>query len=358
MVELPFLILGFSVLLHVLFVSITIGTGWISAISRLLAYLKKDFELEKVSKNAFRILVVFELFSGVWGTIITVILAGFFPGLTALATNILFVPLLIALISIMIRIPSIAAFWYTWGKINPRMHCAIGLLMAVSGFTIPFGFRTLFSEISAPVAVAQFIAAGTANPFAAYTSTVFWLIYLHTIFASLSVGGFVVAYLNSKEGYDRGVRIGYWYGLVFLILQIPVGILYWFSLSFSSNYIFETITFGSFMPILAAKLLTVLVLLVLSIMAYSEKKPGLAGYTAILSLLAVVLGETLNDGSRHPFMVVIGKEGIPISSFANFYIEIPMLTVYVILLFLIISILTFLAALFYALFRRFLAEPQ
>lgn len=104
------------------------------------------------------------------------------------------------------------------------------------------------------------------------------------------------------------------HGLVFLILQMPVGILYWFSLSFSSNYIFETITFGSFMPILAAKLLTVLVLLVLSIMAYSEKKPGLAGYTAILSLLAVVLGETLNDGSRHPFMVVIGKEGIPISS--------------------------------------------
>jgi cytochrome d ubiquinol oxidase subunit I len=358
MADLPFIILGFAVLVHVIFASITIGTGWISAISRLLAYLKNDSELERMSKDAFRILVVFELFSGVWGTIITVILAGFFPSLTALVTNVLFAPLLIALISIMIRIPSIAAFWYTWGRINPKVHSALGLLMATSGFAIPFGFRTLFSEINAPAAIAQFISAGTTSPLAAYTSSLFWVLYIHTIFASLSVGGFVFAYLMSKEGHERGFRTGYRYGLGFFMLQIPVGIIQWHLLSFSSQHIFETITFGSFMPVLAAKLSIVLALLVLGIFGYSTGKTGFARHAALLSLLAVFLGEMMNGGARYPFMVVIGKSGIPIVSFANFYMEISMTAVYIILAFLILSILIFLAAVFYALFRRFLSEPH
>ncbi|TDA26423.1 MAG: cytochrome oxidase subunit I, partial [Archaeoglobi archaeon] len=41
-----------------------------------------------------------------------------------------------------------------------------------------------------------------------------------------------------------------------------------------------------------------------------------------------------------------------------FYIEIPLTAVYVILAFLIMSILVFLIALFYALFWRFLSEPH
>jgi len=50
-------------------------------------------------------------------------------------------------------------------------HSAIGMLMAVSGFAIPFGFRTLFSEINSSAAVAQFISSGAANPFAAQAIT-------------------------------------------------------------------------------------------------------------------------------------------------------------------------------------------
>ena len=348
-------ILGLAVLLHIIFVR-TIGTGWISDSSRFLAYLKKDHELERISKDAFRIMMVFELFSSVWGTIITVILAGFFPSLTALVTNILFVPLLIALISIMVRIPSIAAFWYTWGKIDPKAQSVVGILMAVSGFTIPLGFRSLFSEINAPAALAQFISSGAANPFAAYTSAIFWIFYLHTIFASLSVGGFMLAYLMSKERHSRGVRLGYRYGLGYLVLQIPISIVYWYLLSSSSQYIFETITFGQFLPIFASKLSVVLILLVLGILGFSMDKAAFAKYSALFSLLAVFFGEMMNDGARYPFFVIIGKGGIPISSFANFYIEIPFIAVYIILAFLIMSILIFLVALFYALFRRFLSN--
>ncbi|MET1123825.1 MAG: cytochrome ubiquinol oxidase subunit I, partial [Archaeoglobaceae archaeon] len=300
MSDLAFFALGFALLIHIIFVSITIGVGWISAFSRLSAYLKNSSYHERFARKTFRILVVFELFSGVWGTIITVFLAGFFPSLTALATNVLFVPILIALISIMIRIPSIGIFWYTWGKIHPRYHSAIGMVMAISGFTVPLGFRAIFSEINKPTALAEFMEGVAVSPLAAYTSVLYWLLYFHTIFAVMSVGGFVVAYLMSLERDTEGMRIGYLYGLGFLILQIPVGKIYWASLRDFSPYMFSNITFGSFLPAFIAKLSAVTVLVFLSVIGYIRESVSYAKYSLILALLAVFLGELMNSGARYP----------------------------------------------------------
>lgn len=356
MSDVGFLGLGISVLIHVLFVTITMGVGWITAFSRYIAYRKNDVSLEKFARRTFRVLVVFELFSGVWGTIITVFLAGFFPTLTALATNVLFAPLLIALISIMIRLPSIGIFWYTWDKIHPRIHSTIGFIMAISGFTIPFGFRAIFSEITAPTAIAEFVAKGFATAFASYSSIVFWLLYLHTVFAALSVGGFVVAFISSLDKDLNGIKIGNRYGLYFLIAQVPIGLFYWLSLRDFSYYMFDKITFGSFLPILALKITVALVLLIIAVIAISAKDKIKYQYPVILSLLVVFLGELMNSGARYPYMVILGKEGIHFSNFLNFYIEIPMTAVFVILAFLVVSIIIFSAALFYTVFKRYLLE--
>ena len=110
---LAFTILGIAVIVHVIIVNITLGTGWISAMARYLAWSRNRPELEVMSRKVFKILIIHELFSGVWGTIITVILAGLFPTLMATATDIIFLPILIALSSILIRIPSIALFSYS-----------------------------------------------------------------------------------------------------------------------------------------------------------------------------------------------------------------------------------------------------
>ncbi|MDI3497007.1 cytochrome ubiquinol oxidase subunit I [Archaeoglobus sp.] len=356
MSEVGFFGLGFAVLLHIIFVSITIGVGWIAAYSRLKAYLSNDSYLEMFSRKVFKVMVVFELFSGVWGTIITVFLAGFFPTLTALATNVLFVPLLIALISIMVRIPSIGIFWYTWGKIHPKYHSFIGIVMAVSGFTIPLGFRAIFSEITAPTAVAEYLSTSAVSPLAAYANPFFWLLYLHTLFAVMSVGGFVVAYLMSLEGDSDGIRVGYLYGLGFLLIQIPMGVIFWASLHDYSPYMFSSVTFGSFAPAFAAKIAVVTALLVLGVLGYVRESASYTKYSLILALSAVFFGEMMNSGARYPYMVVTGSEGIPIAAFSNFYIEVPMVAVYVIMAFLLISLAVFLTAAFYALFKRYLTE--
>ncbi|AFA39919.1 hypothetical protein Pogu_1892 [Pyrobaculum oguniense TE7] len=64
----------------------------------------------------------------------------------------------------------------------------------------------------------------------------------------------------------------------------------------------------------------------------------------------------LSDGFRCPSMVIAGEKGLPATLFANFYVDIPMGAVNVILAFLIFSVVVFTTAAFYALYRRFLVE--
>jgi hypothetical protein len=63
--------LGLSVVLHVIFVSMTLGTGLLAALYRWRAYGENDAWAELFARKVFKVLIVSELFSGVWGTIIT-----------------------------------------------------------------------------------------------------------------------------------------------------------------------------------------------------------------------------------------------------------------------------------------------
>ena len=352
--------LGLAVTLHIIFTAMTLGTGLMAAFYRWVAYRNNDAWAELFARKAFKVLIVSELFSGVWGTIITVFLAGFFTALTTLATNTLFIPIAIAIASIMIRIPAIAISWYTWGKIHPRTHSLVMWIMALSGFGVPFGFRAIFAEINNPVAVGYYLQTGHNPGFMPYANPLFWTLYLHTAAAVISTGGFVAASLMSLEKEPRGISVALKFGLYALMAQLVLGPLYWLSLSQYAPLLFNAVntTFG---PLFAIKLVAVAALLALGIMANRKIKagaaaPGYVKWLGPLALFAVAAGEVLNDGSRYPNMVLIGDKGLPATLFANFYMDIPMGAVYVILAFLIFSIVVFTTAAFYALYKRFLAE--
>ncbi|MEZ0319892.1 MAG: cytochrome ubiquinol oxidase subunit I [Pyrobaculum sp.] len=351
--------LGLAVTLHVIFTAMTLGTGLIAAITRYSAYKNNDPWAEMLARKVFKVLIVSELFSGVWGTIITVFLAGFFTAITTLATNTLFVPISIAIASIMIRIPTIAISWYTWGKISPRTHSIIMFIMALSGFGVPFGFRAIFAEINYPYAVAYYLQSGQNPGWLAYENPLFWTLYLHTVAAVISTGGFVVASLMALENDAKAVRRGLWFGFGFLTAQLALGPLYWYSLRLYSPLLFRAVN-HEYAPLFAIKLAAVAALLVLGYSALRQAKEGevasYAKWLGPLALFTVALGEILNDGTRYPNLVLMGKQGLSVNLFANFYIDIPMPAVDVILAFLVLSIVVFTTAAYYALYKRFLAE--
>jgi cytochrome d ubiquinol oxidase subunit I len=367
---LGFSILGISIIVHVVIVNITIGSGWISAMARFLGWLRGKPELEIMSRKAFKILMVHELFSGVWGTIITVILAGFFPTLTAIATDVIFYPILIALSSIFVRIPSIALFWYTWGKVKSSVHVVLGFVMALSGFGIPFGFRYIFAQLTYANAI-ELALQGFKDlaRVAVFFNPVYVPLILHTWFGAMSIGGFIVASFFTIKG-NVNVKfawIGLWHGVVFLILQAFVGPWYLVTLSAKAPILFDNLVgaVGSslnILPVFIAKISLVTSLALVSAMVWSAVRHGngnVPRYALMLGPMAVtvaIAGEFMNDGGRYPFMVLEGQTGIRVAEFMNVYLDIPLGTVYGVVAILVGFIVLFMGTAYYALNRRYLSD--
>ena len=367
---LGFSILGISVIVHIIIVNITIGTGWISAMARFLAWTRNDPPLEIMSRRVFKILIIHELFSGVWGTIITVILAGFFPTLTAIATDIIFYPILIALAAIFIRIPSIALFWYTWGKVRPAVHALLGFVMALSGFGVPLGFRYVFAQTLLPDAV-LLASQGfrELSRIAVFINPVYYPLILHTWFGAMSIGGFVVASFFAIKGNINAkfAWVGLWHGVLFLVLQGIMGPWYLLTLASNAPLLFGNIIGAAgailnLLPVFASKIFVVAVLAIIAAASWRLVKRGFGivpRYSLALGPIAVlvaIVGEFLNDGGRYPFMVLAGQSGIRASEFMNVYLEIPFTAVLVIVGTLVAFIGVFMATAYYALNRRFLAD--
>ncbi|MEM2246074.1 MAG: cytochrome ubiquinol oxidase subunit I [Thermofilum sp.] len=351
--------LGLALLIHIAFVSITLGTGLAAAWTRWLAYKRGDRELELASRRFLKLLLVTELYSGVWGTVITVFLAGFFTPLLTLATNTLFIPLAVAVSSIMVRIPAIAASWYTWGRISPRAHALIMWVMALSGFGIPFGFRAVFAEMHYPLAIGHYLQGGGHPGLLAYGNPLFWLLYLHTVAAVISVGGFASAWVAELGRDARGLSFALKLGAYPLFAQLALGPAYWLGLSQYSPLFFEVVTFN---PLLAAKAAAVAALAALSLRALRRLNRGSAPSVkplAALAVLTALAGETLNSGVKYPNLVYAGYEALPARAFANLYLEIPAPLVGVILAFLAASMAVFILASYLALVKRYVAdEPE
>ncbi|MEM3492354.1 MAG: cytochrome ubiquinol oxidase subunit I [Nitrososphaerota archaeon] len=365
-----FSLLGLSVLIHIVFVNITIGTGWISAVSRYLSWRRMDADLELMSRRVFRILVITELFSGVWGTIMTVILAGIFPTLLALATDVLFYPILISLTSIIIRIPSIAVFWYTWGRISPRTHSVIGLVMAVSGLGVPIGFRYIFAEITSPYAIRMALEGMKEEArLAVFLNPTYPPLILHTIAGAMLVGSLMTAsYFATKNNMNvKYSRYGILIGLPFVVLQGFAGTWYLLSLMTYSPILFRNlmgiggVTFNAG-PIFIAKVLVIAVILFMMLMGYrgmkreSNMTPSYVAHLGTLGVVMLIISEFLNDGARYPYMVLIGEDGLPPINFMNVYMDIPLPIVYVILGSLMVLTGVFLLIFYYALNKRYLPE--
>jgi cytochrome d ubiquinol oxidase subunit I len=364
------MILGIAVIVHVIIVNVTLGTGWISAMARYLAWSKDRPDLEIMSRRVFKILIIHELLSGVWGTIITVILAGLFPTLMATATDILFLPLLIALSSILIRIPSIALFWYTWGRIRPGLHTALGFVMAISGFGVPFGFRYIFAEITYPYALSMAMngLADLARTAVFFNPLYPWLL-LHTWFGALSVGGFIVASFFTIKGNVNAkfAWIGLWHGVLFLFVQGALGPVYLLNLSIRAPLLYSNIldlsgsTFNV-APLFIAKLSLVAFLVALSVNVWRSLKRGngiLPRHALALGPLAIliaIIGEFMNDAGRYPYLVLLGNSGLEPSVFMNVYVQVPWTIVMGVVCVLLVFVGVFMVTVYYALNRRFLAD--
>lgn len=328
-VTLPLTVLGGVLLIHLTFVNINIGLGFYSVILRWMSL--SNIDAFKPARKVFKFLVATEVVSGVYGTMITVVLAGFWPTLVNIATIILFIPLLVSIIGIIIRLTSIAAYWYTWDKVGPRIHLSIGLVMAFSGLMIPAGFRYIFAFIDKPHGLTS-LNPITGNTIEALMNPVYPPLLLHTLFGALSIG-FLAASAGLAWSSKIDKTLERWSGYASLLgglMIIPQGLTgfwFWSTLGFHSPYLFASLN-KSFLPVqysstdvshlFLGMVLLSIIILVFGIIHYYQPSRRWTAYTlAPLSIAALMFGEIAHDIGRLPYMVIVGEKGVPVELFIN-----------------------------------------
>ena len=364
---LSFFVLGFALEMHLIFVNVIIGTTVLTVITRYLAYLRNDPGLEVVARDMFRLMVVTGLFGGVWGTILTVFMAGLFPSMTAIFTRVYFYPVAIALVGILVSIPLIAIYWHLWGRVNPRTHSLIGIPLAISVLLVPVGFRYLFAGLDYP----QFMM-GDFNPLSVFSNPIYPPLIAHTLIGAMDIGAFVTAsVLATRRNLNiRGLRITLGTGLLLLVPQAIAGAYYFTVLKRYDPYIVSNIAgpllgydpgTSLFYPAFYAAITLTIVLVTVALYAFYAVMQGRVIRYAVISTgflaeVVLILMEYVNDGSRYPYLFISGNSGIPITQLLNTLIPLPLTAIYTMLLLALLFTAIFTITLYYAIIRRFLPE--
>ena len=332
-----FVLLGLATIVHITFVNLVLGFSVIIPFTEYMSYRRKDGALMEVAKRTFKYLILTDLVAGVWGTWITIVLAGLWPTLTYIATTVLFVPITIALIGILIAIPSIAIYWYTWGKVSKNVHIFVGCLMAFGALLVPAGFRMIFAFVDDPVGLNEALKGNLYSVFGnpIYPALVVWS-WLGAVAMSALVAAGIYALMSKRSANGDGLKATVYFlkmGIPFLITTAILGAYFFFSLQTASPYIFAATTGNTavaqynFLPLFLFYPILVLIAGGSALALFSSARQGklsrpVSIVLVIAAFLMVPVVEALNDASRAPYMVITGEAGLPANIFSNTMIPI------------------------------------
>jgi cytochrome d ubiquinol oxidase subunit I len=357
-----FLLLGLATLVHITFVNLVLGFSVIIPFTEYISYRSNDEKLMEVAKRTFRYLILTDLVAGVWGTWMTIALAGLWPTLTYIATTVLFVPITIALVGILIAIPSIAVYWYTWDKISKGTHLFVGCLMAFGALLVPTGFRMIFAFVDDPVGLNE---ALKGNLYAIFGNPIYPVWVVWSWFGSLAMSALVAAGIYAWRSRGNVNGEGLKETTYFLRLGIPslvvtaiLGAYFFFSLQAASPYIYAAITGNTavaqhnFLPLFVAYPVLVIIAGGSALGLFMLARKGtlnrlLSIIIVIAAFLTVPIVEAVNDASRAPYMVIIGNAGMPANIFANTMIPISWMVAEVAVTIAIVVMATFLSGIYF-----------
>jgi len=329
-VEAPVFFLALVFGIHIVAVNVGIALATLVPILKRRAELSGDARLAETARGLFRIYAATYGLAGVMGTAFTVFLLSFYPEFVGVAGNIAMVPFGIAIVAIVLHFFAIVAYWYGWDAFSPTAHFYTGVLLALTAYLIPLGFRAVFAFLNTPAGLSfdgkpwLDVARALANP-------TFLPLYLKSVVGALTLGFLFVSAVLAVKGLRGGglsgveedlYRDGLKWGTAGLLAMAFLGA--WYTVSLTNtpikfNNIFEGLGWAvpgverlsDYSWLFAVKMLLVLaqayILLRLTVFKPGEAstRAGYLGsiYAATAAALTVLTGEYLNAFSQYPFFV-------------------------------------------------------
>ncbi|WP_069807111.1 cytochrome ubiquinol oxidase subunit I [Vulcanisaeta thermophila] len=334
---------AFSV--HLPLVYTVLGLGWLLPTLELIGYKRNKQVYVDLARNLSSYLIAVYAIGGLFGTIITVFLAGLLPIFTNIAGALLWPVWGVAIVfGVAIALPFIGFYYRGFGRIDPMKHVAVGYSMAIALTVIPAMFRLVFAFINYPAGVEVF-----KNPtsIVGFTLGINWgqvflnptyaPLFLATLFGAIAITGILVSsifgwrYSRDPSEYRLvGYRVGNWVGLVFGVLYSIFAGLYLYEVYQYSPTVAWSI-FGkppaylpsSLYPVYQPTLIlsgvlymdVALGLILLILLALSFKFVGNKAISAlklVLVLALMVSAEVMNGLAHLPYAIVPPLAAVPV----------------------------------------------
>jgi len=259
--------IAFVMLAHVLFANLHLGGAWVAVGSEsvfLLNRRKPDAERFNRLAKSLTLFNVMLFSAGATFAIAGVLFfISLYPTFASYAFHIYWWPLLIEAFTFAFEIFFLYTYWFSWDKISRRWHQLLGYSYAVDVFIQVLMINTIASGMLTPGA-STITFSGPSGlfliPFSEYVSWWFnatlWPLQFHRLFAAISFFGFLIAMLamiHYRDQEKNPTSMKYWdwvgsYGLgigIFgLIVQIPIGLIYMFTIFYHQPLAFNMIMTG------------------------------------------------------------------------------------------------------------------
>ncbi len=310
MIGVVLLLLALTFGLHIVLVNLGIGL----ATTIPLLKRKREEKFVRVSKELMKFYISIYALAGVFGTAFTVFLLSFYPKFIGLAGHIAFTPFAIAILAIVLHFFAITAYWYGWERWGKRTHDLFGILMVVSVYLIPLGFRAVSAFLNVPAGL-KIEPKLHLDVLEALSNQTFLPIYLKSVFAALSASffafssGYMYRFLKRRDKNSLEISNYFMpYATVTLTLTIILGGIYAFSLYNSVPYKFNN-AFGRDVWLFIVKMAAVSIQLLAAYIFFTQIKRGdlrrakVIVFSGPAALIGVFAGEMLNSFSQYPYFV-------------------------------------------------------
>jgi len=322
--------------IHIPIVYTVLGLAWLLPTLEYMGYRSKNENYINMARNIGSYLIVIYAIGGLFGTIITVFLAGLLPIFTNVAGALFWPVWGVAIVfGIVIALPMLGFYYRTFNSLPPMRHVAVGYVTAAFMTVIPAMFRMVFAVINYPLGVQITKSSSSIIGFnlsvnlgQALGNPTYPPLLLATLAAALSLTAALIAAVYSwreaaapSQYYSSGRIIGAKLAIVFGALWVVFGAWYLYEVYLYSPTVAWSI-FGkppaylpsAFYPVyeptynLAWLLYLIAVLglgdLALLIITIKKHSRSIAALLLLFSLAIVDASEVMNGVAHMPYALV------------------------------------------------------
>jgi len=193
--------------LHLMFAAFVLAVPMFALIIEIIGYVTKDKRYDNLAYEFTKLLSVSFSFTATLGALLTFLLIILYPALTDYLVKIFSWTFLPYVGLFFLEAVFLYSYYYGWGKFNPKVHIALGVMLNLVGTAIMFIADSWLTFRNTPAGIS---ATGELESLSAAMTNFIWMpINIHRIIANIAFGGSVAAaygaykYLGSKTKEEK-----------------------------------------------------------------------------------------------------------------------------------------------------------